>query len=219
MTIVKCITRKTILLFCICLLSLSNLAYANSETDCLADQNFDIMTNDGMNSLSDLIEVAEANKKKQDLVQAKIKYGALGIGVGKADIFLTTKDGKIVDLNVYAKVGILGINSIIKQKVTINQLKAGQPLEFRMEGGDQSVLVIQPDADFTEKGGWASLKVWDGSNYSINRIAITQGESGSTDYQAYHENLSTSDKIDGLSISMRGGNIANMYVGQYSIDK
>jgi hypothetical protein len=219
MNILKNITKKSILLFCICLLSLSNLAYGNPSENCLAQENFHIIDSYGMNSLLDLIEVSEANKKKQDIIKAKITYGFFGVGVGDADIFLTTKDGKIVDLNVSAKVGILGINSYIKQKVRIDQLIAGQPLEFKMEGGNQAVLIIQPDADFSENGGWASLKVWDGTRYSINRIAITQGKSGSTDYQAYHNNISPSDRVKGLSILMRGSNIPKMYVEKFTIEK
>jgi hypothetical protein len=170
-------------------------------------------------SVSDLMEVVEANKIRQDLMTAKIQYGILAIGVGDADIFLTTKGGKIVDLNVYAEVGILGINSVIQQKVTINQLKAGTALKFEMAGGNKPVLIIEPEADFDEKGGWAQLKIWDGSSYKVERIAISQGGNEQGDYKGFHNNISSNDQIKGLKVHMRGASIPKMYVKGFEIQK
>ncbi|MCO4794384.1 MAG: hypothetical protein KC493_11760 [Bacteriovoracaceae bacterium] len=188
-------------------------SYANSSTLCegITDQN---PYADIMQATQDLQEVVEANKKRVDLLQAKISYSFAGIGVGKADVFLMEKEGKIVDLNVYAKVGVLGINQEIKQKVTIDQLKAGQPLEFEMDGGDRPVLVIEPSADFDENGGWATLKIWNGNRYDTEKIAMFK-KGGK--FKAFKETLEDEDQITGLDVNMNGMSVPSMYVRRYKI--
>lgn len=156
----------------------------------------------------------EANKKRVDLLKSKITYSALGIGVGNADIYLTEKDGKIVDLNVYAKVGVLGINETIKQKVTIDQLKAGYPLKFEMAGGERPVLIIEPEADFDEEGGWATLKIWDGSRYRTEKIAMFK-DTGK--FKAYQNSVAPKNQITGLDVNMNGMSISSMYVRKYKL--
>lgn len=181
--------------------------------DCLQN-NFIDPLEEITQATSDLVEVVEANKKREDLMQANITYSFADIGVGKADIFLTTKDGKIVDLNVYAKVGVLGINQEIKQKVTIDQLMDGEPLSFEMEGGDRGVLVVQPEADLDENGGWATLKIWDGDRYLTEKIAIVK-ENGK--FKIYKDTVKPKNQVTGLKVNMGGMSIPSMYVRKYKI--
>ncbi|MBT7610382.1 MAG: hypothetical protein HN576_11545 [Bacteriovoracaceae bacterium] len=209
--------KTTFTTLLVLLFSIWNSATA-FENNCLGDPiNLEQEVNQ---SVKDLVAVVEANKVRQDLLKAKIQYGILAIGIGVADIFLTTKDGKIVDLNVHAKVGLLGINSVINKKVTISQLKAGQPLKFQMQGGNRAVLIIEPEADFNEKGGWARLKIWNGSSYTIERIAITQGNNNPrSKYKSFHNNISNSNEIKGLKIQMHGSSISKMYVKSFTLEK
>lgn len=159
--------------------------------------------------------ISELNKERVDLAEAKITYSSLGIGVGKAQIFLTIRDGQLVDLNIDAKVGILGINSEIKQKITIDQLIRGQPLEFFMEGASQPTLRVRPAQGFSKKGGGATLEIWDGEKYVKETISISD-QIGNR-YKIYHGNVQTSNEVTGLSINMIGTNVSRMYVGRYKI--
>jgi hypothetical protein len=159
-------------------------------------------------------QAIESNKRRVDLMKTKITWGFLGVDVGKADVYLTEKDGKIVDLNVYAKVGVLGINSEIKQKVTLDQLEAGQPLKFNMEGSNRAVLVIEPEADFDAEGGWATMKIWNGQAYMTEKIAIFK-DNGK--WKAYKGTIQPAKVIKGLDIHMSGMSIPSMHVKKYKI--
>lgn len=163
---------------------------------------------------ADIQAAIEASKRRVDLMKSDITWGTFGIGVGKADVYLTESEGKIVDLNVYAKVGVLGINETIKQKVTIDQLMAGQPLQFEMRGGNQPTLIIDPEADFDENGGWATLKIWNGSSYDTEKIAMFR-DNGK--WKAYSGTRTPSKVIKGLDIRMSGMSVASMHVSRYKI--
>jgi hypothetical protein len=191
----------------------TSLSFASENIDCVNQNTGSPLAQ--LREATDGIEaVIESNKKRVDLLKSKITYSALGIGVGKADIYLTEKDGKIVDLNVYAKVGVLGINETIKQKVTIDQLKAGQPLKFEMAGGRRPVLIIQPEADFDEEGGWATLKIWDGSRYRTEKIAMFKNGGK---FKAYKHSVAAKNQITGLDVNMNGMSISSMHVRKYKI--
>lgn len=186
--------------------------------DCVGDCHnssvpfLDLGTQDNISMLN---QVSESNKIRVDLAEAKIAYSSLGIGVGRAQIFITIRDGQLVDLNIDAKVGILGVNSEIKKKVTIDQLMLGQPLEFFMEGASRPTLRVRPGPSFSKKGGTATLEIWDGEKY-IKEIISISDRIGNR-YKIYHGNVQTRNEVTGLSINMFGSSISRMYVGRYKI--
>lgn len=200
------------------LISILQSSYAfvprlNPFSDCIftKDKNpYEILVAD----TRDLREIVDFTKKKEQLMQADITYGGLGLRVGTADIYLNTSDGKIVDLNIVADVGVLGFNERIHPRVTIDQMLAGQPLEFRMNGSDRGVLIVQPLGDMTEHGGTAMLNVWNGKDYDQEVVSIRK-ENGK--FVAARGEVTSGKKIDHLKIRMGGYSIPNMYVKNYNI--
>ncbi len=201
-------------LFCSTVIADSN-SYT-SDGDCIECSNQ--LTGSPLEQLNQatagIEQAIEANKRRVDLMKTNITWGFLGLDVGKADVYLMEKEGKIVDLNVYAKVGVLGINSEIKQKVTLDQLMAGEPLKFNMEGSNRAVLIIEPEADFDAEGGWATLKIWDGSSYKTEKIAIFK-QNGK--WKSFKGTVHPSKVIKGLDIHMSGMSIPAMHVKKYKI--
>lgn len=167
-----------------------------------------------MASTEDLRLIVEQNKKREDLMSAKITYGGLGLGVGKADIFLTTKEGKIVDLNIVADVGILGFKDVIRQKITLDQILLGEPLVFAMNGASSGVLYVQPSADMNEDGGSATLSIWNGKEFKNEVITIKKDKGR---FIAVKGNHKSKKKINNLKINMGGLSLPNMYVRNYQI--
>ncbi|PIP90729.1 MAG: hypothetical protein COW01_13120 [Bdellovibrionales bacterium CG12_big_fil_rev_8_21_14_0_65_38_15] len=208
---------KIIMLFSLLISSIITSAFAveNLVGACSLGAS-QLINRDLLAQLEQLSQVAEASKERVDLVEASVSYGFLGIGVGKAKIYLTISEGKIVDLNVDAKVGILGINSDIKQKVTIDRLKRGQPLEFFLEGARQPSLRIRPGTGFSETGGTATIEIWDGEEYKKETISISS--SLGNKYKVYQGNVARTNEVTGVKINMRGMNISDMYVGSYKIE-
>jgi len=143
----------------------------------------------------------EKIEKREDILEAKIFYTFARIG--KADIYFnTTEDGKILDLNVEAKLGIGNANFNISEKVRLDQLKSGQELAFSIEGSADPILKLSVDPDFDENGGWATLKVKSGNDleYSEENIAI---QKVGDHFLAYKDGISPELEISGLSIKMK----------------
>ncbi|MBK25290.1 MAG: hypothetical protein CME70_14945 [Halobacteriovorax sp.] len=165
-------------------------------------------------STEDLRSVVTAFKTKQELMKADITYGGLGLGVGTADIYFNTKDGKIVDLNIVADVGILGFKERIHPMITLDQILAGEPLVFRMNGSNRGVLIVQPLEDMTAQGGSALLNIWNGKSYTQELISIKKinGE-----FKAYSIKDKKAKKIKRIKINMGGMSIPSMYVRGYKI--
>ncbi|MFT6071385.1 MAG: hypothetical protein ACJAT2_000567 [Bacteriovoracaceae bacterium] len=162
-----------------------------------------------------LRKVVEAAKEKENLMKADIKYGFIGLNVGKATIYLNTSEGKIVDLNVDADVNVVGlVKEKIQQKITLGQIKRGDPLKFQMAGSNRGVLIVQPGKDMNENGGSAVLKIWDGSKYSLEKIMITRVNGR---FQVNKVSGRSEKKITGLSVTMGGTNVSKMYVSKYKI--
>ena len=207
---------KIIMLFALLMSSIIPFSYADEDcVTCSVSQN-QLSNRDFNQNLDQLNQVVEASKERVDLVEASISYGFLGIGVGKAKIYLTISEGKLVDLNVDAKVGILGINSDIKQKVTIDRLKRGQPLEFFLDGATQPSLRIRPGAGFSERGGTATIEIWDGEEYKKETINISSALG--SQYKVYQGSVARTNEVTGVKINMRGMSVADMYVGSYKIE-
>lgn len=163
-----------------------------------------------------LNQVSEQNKVRVDLAEAKITYSFLGVGAGTAKIFLTVSDGKLVDLNIDARVGMLGFNEDIKQKITIDQLMRGRPLEFSMDGAAQPALRVRPKPGFNEKGGIAILEIWDGERYKKEEVSISDSLGGQ--YKIYHGSVARTNEVTGLRINMDGTSIPRMRVRHYAIE-
>lgn len=162
-----------------------------------------------------LRKVVEAAKTKENLMNAKIKYGFIGLGVGNAAIYLNTSEGKIVDLNVDANVNVVGlVKDRIQQRITLSQIKRGQPLKFQMQGSDRGVLIVQPGSDMNEYGGSATLKIWDGSKYSNVNILIKKVDGK---FKVFKVSGNNKRQVTGLSVTMGGTNISRMYVSKYKI--
>ncbi|MBH47894.1 MAG: hypothetical protein CME71_06950 [Halobacteriovorax sp.] len=188
-----------------------------AEDDCISCANTLQVIDRGLEqNINALNQVSEANKVRVDLIEAKISYGMLGIGAGRAKIYLTVSDGKLVDLNIDARVGVLGINSDISQKVTIDRLKRGQPLEFFMDGAAQPTLRVRPGQGFNEAGGVATVEIWNGRSYDKETINISKNLGNQ--YKIYHGNVARTNEVTGLSINVRGMSVSSMYVGGYKIE-
>lgn len=186
--------------------------------DCIgvcSNADLQIMDRQATANINALNQVSESNKVRVDLAEAKITYSALGIGAGRAKIFLTVSEGKLVDLNIDASVGMLGINSDIKQKITIDQLMRGRPLEFSMDGAERPTLRVRPKPGFNEKGGVAIMEIWDGDRYRSEEVSISDSRGGR--YKIYHGAVSQTNEVTGLKINMNGTSISRMYVRSYSI--
>lgn len=208
---------KILILFSLLMSSIVSLAFA--DEDCLGNcavSETQLSNRGFLQNVNQLNQVVEASKERVDLAEASITYGFLGVGVGKAQIYLTISDGKLVDLNVDAKVGILGINSDIKQKVTVDQLKSGRPLEFSIDGAERPSMRIRPSAGFSERGGSATLEIWDGRRYKTETIHISSSLGGK--YKVYQGSVSRTNEVTGLKINMRGMSLPSMYVGSYQIE-
>ena len=81
------------------------------------DENLRNLTEEILESgLQSSISVLEESLERENLLSAKITHSALDVGVGNANIYLNTSNGAIVDLNVRALVGLLGVNSEIIEK-------------------------------------------------------------------------------------------------------
>tara|TARA_R110000868_G_scaffold378945_1_gene644592 strand:+ start:3845 stop:4474 length:630 start_codon:yes stop_codon:yes gene_type:complete len=188
-----------------------------ADDDCITCTNtLQVVDRSLEQNIDALNQVSEANKVRVDLIEAKISYGMLGIGAGRAKIYLTVSEGKLVDLNIDAKVGVLGINSDINQKITIDKLKRGQPLEFFMDGAAQPTLRVRPAPGFSEIGGVATIEIWNGSSYDKETINISKNIG--SQYKIYHGNVARTNEVTGLSINMRGMSVSSMYVGGYKIE-
>ena len=202
-------------IFFILLSFLTTSAYAIDCVGVCLNTSVPFLDQGTQKNISMLNQVSESNKVRVNLAEAKITYSGLGIGVGRAQIFITVSEGQLVDLNIDAKVGILGINSEIKQKITINQLMLGQPLEFFMEGASRPTLRVRPGPSFSKRGGTATLEIWDGEKY-IKEIISISDRIGNR-YKIYHGNVQTRNEVTGLSVNMFGSSISRMYVGRYKI--
>jgi len=165
-------------------------------------------------STEDLRAVVTAFKTKQELMKADITYGGLGLGVGTANIYFNTKDGKIVDLNIVADVGILGFKDRIHPMITLDQILAGEPLVFRMNGSNRGVLIVQPLEDMTAEGGSALLNIWNGKSYIQELISIKKVNG---EFKAYSIKDKKAKKIKRIKINMGGMSIPSMYVRGYKI--
>jgi hypothetical protein len=164
---------------------------------------------------ANLIEVVEATKDKEKLMDAKIKYGFIGLNVGNATIYLNTSEGKIVDLNVDANINVVGlVKERIQQRITLYQIKRGRPLKFQMQGSERGVLIVQPGNDMNEYGGSATLKIWNGSKYSNVDIVIRKVNDK---FRFFKVAGNKEKKITGLSVTMGGTNISRMFVSKYKI--
>lgn len=199
---------------------LISTAYAEQQQElnvrCIASSSFGGFQSEALaTNVLDLFAVSESAKRRVDLTNARITYGMFGVGAGNAAIYLNVSDGKIVDLNIDATVGMLGMNSHIKEKITISELMDGDPLQFYMEGSDKPALKVTPSSDFGETGGKATLEIWDGDRYKKETIVISKA---SGDYKVYLNSVATSNRISGIKINMRGYSIPNMYVDSYSIN-
>ena len=187
-----------------------------ADDDCISCSNTLQVVDRGLEqNINSLNQVSEANKVRVDLIEAKISYGMLGISAGKAKIYLTISEGKLVDLNIDARVGVLGINSDINQKVTIDRLKRGQPLEFFMDGADQPTLRVRPSPGFSETGGTATIEIWNGRSFDKETINISK--TIGNQYKIYHGDVARTNEVTGLSINVRGMSVSSMYVGGYKI--
>ncbi len=167
-------------------------------------------------NLEQLNQVSELNKEQVDLIDASISYGFIGLGVGRAKIYLTINAGKIVDLNVDAQAGILGVNREYKKKVTIDRLKHGEPLELKLNGAARASLRIRPSASFSETGGAATVEIWDGHRYKEETIVISSALS--PNYKVYQDTLHSENEVTGLAINIRGMSMSSMYVHNYKIE-
>ncbi len=162
-----------------------------------------------------LRKVVQAAKKKESLMKADIKYGFIGLNVGKATIYLNTSEGKIVDLNVDADINVVGlVKEKIEQRISLYQIKRGDPLKFQMAGSERGVLIVQPGADMNEYGGSATLKIWNGSKYSLEKIMIKKVNGK---FQVNKVTSRGEKKITGLSVTMGGTSIPRMSVSKYKI--
>tara|TARA_R110002049_G_scaffold93482_5_gene231062 strand:+ start:3568 stop:4170 length:603 start_codon:yes stop_codon:yes gene_type:complete len=196
--------------------SLLSISYADDDCINCSVSETQLSNRSLTENIEQLNQVSELNKERVDLLDASVSYGFLGVGVGRAKIYLTISEGKIVDLNVDAKVGILGINSEVKKKVTIDRLMRGQPLEFYLDGADQPSLRIRPSAGFSETGGSATVEIWDGEEFQSEDINITSRLEG--EYKIYKDSVARSNEVTGLKINMRGMSIPSMYVNSYKIE-
>lgn len=209
---------KKLNIFFVTLITLSSFSLVSAEDDCVVctTSNLSILSQGSANNISQLNQISEANKVRVDLAEARISYSRIGLSAGRAKIFLTISEGKLVDLNIEARVGMLGINEDIKKKVTIDRLKRGQPLEFSMGGAERPTLRIRPSAGFSETGGTTVIEIWNGSKYEKETINISK--SLGNQYKVYQGNVATTNEVTGISINMRGMSISDMYIGNYKIE-
>tara|TARA_R110000868_G_scaffold379542_2_gene645423 strand:+ start:14058 stop:14690 length:633 start_codon:yes stop_codon:yes gene_type:complete len=191
--------------------------FLQADDDCISCTNsIQVIDRSLDQNISALNQVSERNKVRVDLVESKISYGMLGISAGRAKIYLTVSDGKLVDLNIDAKVGVLGINTELSQKITIDKLMRGQPLEFFMDGAPQATLRVRAGANFSETGGIATIEIWNGRSYDIETVHVSKNLGNQ--YKIYQgTQVARSNEITGLSINMRGMSVSSMYVGGYKI--
>lgn len=186
---------------------------ALAETDCLQGQ-ANLFWQVGQ-STKYLREAVEASKVKENLMNANIKYGFVGLKVGTAKIYLTTSEGKIVDLNVDADVNVAGlVKEKISQRVTLSQIKRGEPLKFQMAGSNRGVLIVQPGPGMDENGGSATLKIWNGKKYTIEKIEIKKVNGR---FKVFLEKNRKKKEVSGLSVTMGGMSVPKMYVSKYKI--
>lgn len=165
-------------------------------------------------NVSELRDISERNKERVDLAVAKVTYGFLGIGVGRPVFYLNIKDNKIVDFNLEGEVGVLGINRNFSRRITIDQLKAGVPLEFSVGDSPRAALRIRPSENFDEYGGQVTIEVWNGRGYD-SEVAHISAVSGR--FRVYKDRVASENEVTGLDINVRGMSIPNIYVHSYRI--
>lgn len=199
--------------------SFVGVSVVNADEDCIgqcySDSNFDILHERSLRNLEQLNNIVEKNKTRVNLVDAKVTYSFAGIGVGKASIYLMVKDGKLVDFNIDATVGVLGVKEDIKQKVTIDRLLKGDALQFYMRGADKPVLRVLANKGFGEQGGSATIEIWDGKKY--RKELITIGHIKGDEYKLYLGAAQATNEVTDLSINISGMSIKSMHVSSYKI--
>lgn len=205
--------KKIIIALILCMSPLKS-AFADVSEACMANSNS--LSQDVYQSIENLLQASAASTRKVDLTTARITYGSLGIGAGQANIFLNISEGKIVDLSISARVGMLGINTTIDEKVTITDLMQGEALRFYMDGAAQPALKVTPNRGFGEHGGSATLEIWNGERYLKETIVISDQRGGT--YKAYLNSVASANVVTGMKVNMRGYSVSDMYVGSYSIN-
>ena len=139
------------------------------------------------------------------------------INAGKAKVYVTKVDGKI-DVRLNA----LGIKRSFKDRLSVEDLMAGKSVEFYAERDESNngignpLLVITPEAGFSESGGGATLKILkaDGE-YANEQIYVGSVEN---DFRAMKGRSSSGREISGLNINVKGLSLKSLHTDSYTLN-
>lgn len=172
-------------------------------------------TNGTSNTLDELLlltkdveNVVSSTSKKHKLADISITYYSIGSGGG--EVYIDAVDGKILNLGVKVKVGMLGMTENISEKLSIDKLKRGNELPFSMKGSSRATLLLRPLAGFNDYGGSVQMKIWNGSKYDVETLKIVK-VGGS------FKIMKGSKQASKVKINMNGLSLAKMYVDGYKI--
>jgi len=176
-----------------------------------------------------------AGMERQQLLDAEITFGSLGLGAGRSKLGLELVDGKIVNLVIDTNVKMAGVNfERMQNKININDFRNGRTLTFKMDGADHPALVITPGSGFTNRGGRVSIKTWTGRLDSQRRPIYTEptllyiGANNQNRYSLYKAPSASSslgqitqanNRVTGLKINMRGNpfRVETLYAHSYRV--
>jgi hypothetical protein len=203
-----------LLTFFLLICSFSTFASLELEQELLNDA---FVSEVGMERASEIFYEELALEKEaqgiQTLAKIEVTHGRWGLGVGNGSAFIKTdSNDNIQELSIDVSVGLLGINSRIKQKISISSLLSGKALKFYMDGAKKPSLKIQPSDSFTKTGGSAKFMVLNSKGgYESTSVSISKDRWGTYTIKKGRS------EVNNIKVNMRGLNISTMYVGSYSL--
>jgi hypothetical protein len=154
-----------------------------------------------------------AHAAKYSAGKVKLSYGSLGVGAGSGKVYITAdENNKFQKLSIDVTAGMLGIEERIQESISLSRLKSGKALEFEMAGADKPALKIIADKNFDEDGGKATMKFLTKNGYQTVKIELARG-SRTKKFAIWKGD----NKVESISVNMRGYKIKDMYVGKYRI--
>jgi hypothetical protein len=159
-----------------------------------------------------LWESTQSSKTNYSISNIDVGYGKLNVNSGSGRVFVKTdSNNRLKEISVTATVGMLGITDEIKEKISIDDLKKGKDLSFKMAGASSAVMIIAPQAGFSENGGKAKIKIKTSKGWESVNAEILRNTNGQ--FRIWRGNNS----VQTIRVNMRGYSIKNMVVGWYEL--
>jgi hypothetical protein len=147
------------------------------------------------------------------MAKISLGYGKVDVNSGSGFLNVTTDaQNKVTSISIDVTAGFFGYNTKIQHKEALQDLMNGGSLDFYMDGGASPVLKIKALSGFSGNGGKLKLSVLQKDGYASSTIELARAVSNKKFYV-----WNGSSIVNTVEINMRGYNLADMYVGWYSL--